>query len=339
MNPYTREAMETGPRSERRRARFEALYAEAKQALSYAANQVRALTERAREVHGEAHGAPDRTDRPEPDAGELVHERAELHRLELAVQSLERDWLFLERGTVGSTTPADGAGLGPELQMRVLEAQEAERARLSQEIHDGPAQALANAAFLVDIIDRTMDHDTDAARDELRSLRGILQRELDEMRGFVNQLRPPLLDQLGLDGAVRDAAAQVAAGGKVHVETDLQAPDRMLNEAQQTVALRIAQEALRNVHKHAGASKVHVSTRLEPAGPGADGTAWVLRVEDDGRGFDEAEATVGAGRRRFGLRFMRDRALAVGADLAIETRPATGTTVRLTMRTLEGRSS
>jgi len=339
MNPYTRETMETGPRSERRRARFEALYAEAKQALSYAANHVRALTERAREVHGEAHGALDPADRLEPDEADLVHERAELHRLELAVQSLEHDWLFLERGTAGWATPADDAGLGPELQMRVLEAQEAERARLSQELHDGPAQALANAAFLVDIIDRTMDHDTEAARDELRSLRGILQRELDEMRGFVNQLRPPLLDQLGLDGAVRDAAAQVAAGGQVHVETDLQAPDDMLNEAQQTVALRIAQEALRNVHKHAGATKVHVSTRLEPAGPGAAGTSWVLRVEDDGRGFDEAEARVGTGRRRFGLRFMRDRAVAVGADLAVETRPATGTTVRLTMRTLEGRSS
>jgi two-component system sensor histidine kinase DegS len=331
--------METGSQSERRRARFEALYAEAKQALSYAANQVRALTERAREVHGEAHGALDRAERLEPGEADLVHERAELHRLELAVQSLEHDWLFLERGTAESATPADHAGLGPELQMRVLEAQEAERVRLSQEIHDGPAQALANAAFLVDIIDRTMDHDTEAARDELRSLRAILQRELDEMRGFVNQLRPPLLDQLGLDGAVRDAAAQVAAGGQVHVETDLQAPDDLLNEAQQTVALRIAQEALRNVHKHAAATKVHVSTRLEPAGPGAAGTSWVLRVEDDGRGFDEAEAMLGAGRRRFGLRFMRDRAVAIGADLAIETRPATGTTVRLTMRTLEGRSS
>lgn len=339
MNPYTRETMETGSQSERRRARFEALYAEAKQALSYAANQVRALTERAREVHGEAHGALDRAERLEPGEADLVHERAELHRLELAVQSLEHDWLFLERGTAESATPADHAGLGPELQMRVLEAQEAERVRLSQEIHDGPAQALANAAFLVDIIDRTMDHDTEAARDELRSLRAILQRELDEMRGFVNQLRPPLLDQLGLDGAVRDAAAQVAAGGQVHVETDLQAPDDLLNEAQQTVALRIAQEALRNVHKHAAATKVHVSTRLEPAGPGAAGTSWVLRVEDDGRGFDETEAMVGTGRRRFGLRFMRDRAVAIGADLAIETRPATGTTVRLTMRTLEGRSS
>ena len=337
MNPYTRETMEMGPLSERRRARFEALYGEAKQALSYAANQVRGLTERAREVHGEAHGALDRADPHEPDKADLIRERAELRRLELAVQSLEHDWLFLERGTAGSATPADDAGLGPELQMRVLEAQEAERARLSQEIHDGPAQALANAAFLVDIIDRTMDHDAEAARDELRSLRGVLQRDLHDLRGFINQLRPPLLDQSGLDGALRDAAAQLASGGQVRVKTDLQAPTDLLTEAQQMVALRIAQEALRNVHKHAGAPRVHVSTRLEPAGPGAAGTSWVLSVEDDGRGFDEAEAMVGTGRRRFGLRFMRDRALAVGADLAIETRPATGTTVRLTMRTLEGR--
>src|SRR3989337_3197605 len=120
--------METGPRSERRRARFEALYAEANPPLSYAANHVRALTERAREVHGEAHGALDPADRLEPDEADLVHERAELHRLELAVQSLEHDWLFLERGTAGRATPAGHAGLRPELPITVPHAQDSARA-------------------------------------------------------------------------------------------------------------------------------------------------------------------------------------------------------------------
>lgn len=334
MNPYTPETMEAGSQSAHRRARFETLYTEAKQTLSYAANQVRALTERAREVHGEAHSDELSAEGPETGRPDLVHERAALHRLELTVRSLEQDWLFLERGAAEMATPADDTGLGPDVQMRLLEAQEAERARLAQEIHDGPAQALANATFLVDIIERSLDHDPAAARDELHALRAILGRELDEMRGFINQLRPQLLDQLGLDDAIRDAAAQLGIDAGPRAEVDLQASADLLTEAQQTVALRIAQEALRNVHKHAAATVVHVSTRLDAAG-----AHWVLEVTDDGRGFDEAGAMVGTDRRRFGLRFMRDRAAAIGAELTIEARSATGTTVRLTMHTLEGRGS
>ena len=93
--------------------------------------------------------------------------------------------------------------------------------------------------------------------------------------------------------------------------------------------VRVAQEAMRNIRKHAAAESVRVSTRL--AGEAAD--AWVLEVRDDGRGFETGGAPPEDGRRRFGLRFMRDRAASVGADLDIRSAPTTGTTVRLTMDT------
>jgi len=164
---------------------------------------------------------------------------------------------------------------------------------------------------------------------ELRKLRAILERELREMRGFIHQLRPPLLEQLGLDGAVRDAAEQLAEGGAVRVSVDLDAPADRLDEAQQTVVLRVAQEAMRNIRKHAQAGTVRVATRLA----GEAGDEWVLDVRDDGRGFELDGAPSEDGRRRFGLRFMRDRATSVGADLDIRSAPTTGTTVRLTIDT------
>ncbi len=94
-----------------------------------------------------------------------------------------------------------------------------------------------------------------------------------------------------------------------------------LTDGQRTVALRVAQEALQNVRKHAGASWVAVATRIE------DGE-WVLEVRDDGRGFDVG-AVAARGRRNFGLQFMRERAELIGARLDVRSRPEGGTVVRL----------
>ena len=335
MSPYTAKSMVTDDRSERRRVRFEALYAEAKQTLGYAANQLRALTERAREVHSESPtaGEPGGPEREDP-----TREAVEQARLELVVRGLEQSWLFLERGSADPADPkADIEDLEPELRMHILEAQEAERARLAQEMHDGPAHAFANAVFRVDIIERALDQDPAAARQELAGLRELLHRELVEMRSFMHQMRPPLLDRLGLDGAIRDAVALLPESGVAGVEVDLAAPADLLSEQQQTVALRIVQEALRNIRRHAGARHVRVATWLERSDGETAPRRWILRVDDDGRGFDVPGTLEDDRRRRFGLHFMRDRAAAVGAALDIESGPATGTSVRLTMSAAEGR--
>ena len=105
--------------------------------------------------------------------------------------------------------------------MRIVEAQEAERSRLAQEIHDGPAQALSNAIFQVEYIERVLDRDPRMARTELRFMRELLRRELGDVRTFISQLRPPLLDELGLDGAINDAAETTAALAGIDVATDL----------------------------------------------------------------------------------------------------------------------
>ncbi|HYM82880.1 MAG TPA: sensor histidine kinase [Candidatus Dormibacteraeota bacterium] len=245
----------------------------------------------------------------------------ELAKVELAQQSLERTWLFLERGDSSLLTDPSEPVDGTDLRMRIVEAQEAERSRLAQEIHDGPAQALTNAIFQVEYVERVLERDPRQVPMELRLLRELLRRELGDVRGYISQLRPPLLDRLGLDGALRDAIENAKALTGIAVEAELEAPGDELPEAARTVVLRVLQEALQNIRKHAAATSVRVTTRID------DGE-WVLEVHDDGRGF-EPSLVAARGRRNFGLQFMQERAELIGARLEVRSRPERGTIVRL----------
>ncbi len=256
---------------------------------------------------------------------DIGERQAELAKLELAERTLERTWLFLERGDATLLTEAGGPATAGDFQMRIVEAQEAERSRLAQEIHDGPAQALSNTIFQVEYIERVIESDPLLARTELRFLRELLRRELGDVRSFISQLRPPLLDQLGLDGAINDTVEHMRTLTAIEITTDLTAPTTPLSDGQRTVALRVAQEALQNVRKHAAATHVAVVTRF------ADGD-WVLEVRDDGRGFDIG-AVAARGRRNFGLQFMRERAELIGARFDVRSRPDGGTVVRLAIPT------
>ena len=198
---------------------------------------------------------------------ELGVQQTELAKLEIALRNLESTWVFLERGD--SSLLGDGETLATDVQMRIVEAQESERSRLAQEVHDGPAQVLANAIFQVEYIERVIDTDLRTAKTELRFLRDLLRRELGSVRTFISQLRPPVLDELGLDGAITDAIGRVTALTGLAISADLAAPAERLSAAQQTVALRVLQEALQNVRKHGAASAVTVASAI-------DGDEWVL---------------------------------------------------------------
>jgi len=346
--------------AEGRGARFDALHAQAQATLTHSANTLREIRDRYRsayvdeigrwqrvrdELEGLERGVDDERDAGTPSAAEaaeagahdarlrearraadqlaaeLGRHQAELSRLELAIRSLESTWLFLERGDVTLVGAEDGLTTRAQQQMKIVEAQEAERARLAQEVHDGPAQALSNAIFQVEYIERVFDADRRLARTELRLLRELLRRELGDVRSFITQLRPPVLVELGLDGSLAEAATTMATLSNVHIDTDLQAPSGRLGEAAQTVVLRIVQEALQNVRKHAAATSVTIATRLERG-------AWVAEVRDDGRGFDVG-AVAARGRRNFGLQFMRERAELIGARFEVRSRPDGGSVVRL----------
>jgi two-component system sensor histidine kinase DegS len=359
--PYTPLGMDAarGP-AETRDSRFDELYAEAKSTLGYGANNLRSITERYREAYRDTLGrwhrlrdeleAAERAPLARPadadpasaaEAGaedarlkllrseverltaDLGKHQQELSKLELSVRSMENAWLFLERGDASLVAEVADSGLPTDMQMRIVQAQEAERSRLAQEVHDGPAQALSNAIFQVEYIERVMAEDVRMAGSELRFLRELLRRELGEVRTFISQLRPPLLDELGLDGSIMDAVESMAVLTGATVETTLAAPVDGLNPTQQTAVLRIVQEALQNVRKHAGSSRTTVATRVEKS-------KWILEVSDDGRGFD-VSAVAARGRRNFGLQFMRERAELIGAQLEVRSRPGGGTVVGLSI--------
>ncbi len=231
---------------------------------------------------------------------------------------------------------SDSPDSSPPSAMALLAAQEQERSRLAEELHDGPAQALANAIFQTEILDRAVRADPAAARAEVVALRQLLERELDALRGYINQLRPSLGEAAGLDDALRDSAAALTQRTGIEVEIRLEASAAALHEMARTVALRVAQEAMRNVAKHATASRVWLTTSEGQTAKGE--RQWTLEVGDDGHGFDYQDVAAHPNRRHFGLRFMRERSDLLGSELSIETGPAAGTIVRLTISSGADRS-
>jgi two-component system sensor histidine kinase DegS len=350
----------TGTHPDTLKTRIDGLHEEAVAAVTYSANTLRSVRERYREAYreelarwqllsDELDGVDRRPigsgprivrDDDEPfaaaEAGaedarvrdlrrevatvgrSLGGHQTDLAKLDVALRNLESTWLFLRRGDASLVS---GADLPTEIQMRIVEAQESERSRLAQEVHDGPAQVLSNAIFQVEYIERVIEQDGVLARTELRFLREQLRRELGSVRTFISQLRPPVLDELGLEGAIGDAVSHAAALTGLAISTELRAPAERLTETQQTVVLRVVQEALQNVRKHGAAASVIVGTDI-------DGDDWVLTVRDDGRGFDVG-AVAARGRRNFGLQFMQERAELIGATFEVQSRPDGGTIVRL----------
>ncbi|HEY8135395.1 MAG TPA: histidine kinase [Candidatus Limnocylindrales bacterium] len=231
-----------------------------------------------------------------------------------------------ESALAADATPLEA---DPRIAMALLGAQEQERSRLAEELHDGPAQAFANAIFQTQLVERALREEPAAAVTELTALRTLLERELDTLRGYINQLRPSLGEAVGLDDALRDSASAISQRSGLPIELRLEAAGNYLHAAARTVVLRVAQEALRNIAKHASASRawIHTSEGVAPDGS----PTWVLEVGDDGRGFDYTTVTANPNRRHFGLRFMRERAELLGSSLAIKSHHAAGTVVRLTI--------
>jgi two-component system sensor histidine kinase DegS len=326
--------------AERHVGALSGLLDEAQAAVSASANTLRDVRERYRTAYnaevdrwdklreriakaGAKNGsATEKLRRDEALAGQEVGtERTTLARIELAIKSLESAWLFLAREDASLVMDPTGPTSAADAQMRVIEAQEAERSRLAREVHDGPAQALANGIFQVEVVERLLDRDEALARAELRLLRDILNRELRSVRAYLSQLRPPLLADLGLSGAISDAANQVGNILGVPVTVDLDEDLDALPEMTEIVILRVTQEALQNVRKHASPTSIRVRVAREAGG-------WAVEIRDDGRGFDP-DAVPAAGRRNFGLQFMRERADLIGARFEVRSRPELGTVVRM----------
>ncbi|ADU51328.1 DegS sensor signal transduction histidine kinase [Thermaerobacter marianensis DSM 12885] len=203
--------------------------------------------------------------------------------------------------------------------LMLLKAQEEERRRLARDIHDGPAQMLANVVLRVEVCQRLLDEDVARAREELERLKALTRESLQDVRKIIFDLRPMALDDLGLLPALRQYVAGFIEKTGLPVELVSRGSARRLDPAVEITVYRVLQEALNNVWKHAGASRVVL--RVEFAAQ----RLWA-EVADDGCGFDPAAPR---GTDRFGLANMQERVAMVGGRLEIRSRPGHGTRVRL----------
>jgi PAS domain S-box-containing protein len=192
-----------------------------------------------------------------------------------------------------------------------------ERAHLARELHDSVTQALFSMTLVTRTIELQMAKDPDAAREKLASLRDLQREALAEMRALIFELRPGNLETDGLLPALRThtAALQGRIGLPIVVTSEL---DERLPLEIEEVLYRIAQEALHNVVKHAGARQVHLSVDRR-------GGDVILRIRDDGKGFDQTAVPEG----HLGITGMRARADKIGASYTVTSRAGEGTTVEV----------
>lgn len=197
---------------------------------------------------------------------------------------------------------------------RVMNAQEAERRRIAQELHDEVGQTMT--AILLSL-ERAADEADEPLRGELRQAQEITRGSLDEVRRLVRRLRPGVLEDLGLISALTSLTTEFATHAGLRVVRAFGPGLPALDQQTELVVYRVAQEALTNAARHAEAGRVEVS--LHPT----DG-ALVLAVTDDGRG-------IGVAREGAGIRGMRERALLIGATLDLTSETQAGTEIRLTV--------
>jgi PAS domain S-box-containing protein len=196
-----------------------------------------------------------------------------------------------------------------------------ERAHLARELHDSVTQALFSMTLTTRSAELLLDRDAEAAQRKLQELRELERDALAEMRGLLFELRPRSLEQDGLVQAVRTHAAAVQGRSGLSVVVEADPIDRM-SIAVEDALFRVAQEALHNVIKHAGATRVTVRIKGEP-----DGIR--LEVADDGHGFDASQVPSG----HLGLAGMRARVEQVGGRFEIRSSPhGTVLTVRAPLR-------
>jgi two-component system, NarL family, sensor histidine kinase UhpB len=198
---------------------------------------------------------------------------------------------------------------------RVLAAQEGERLRIAQELHDEVGQTLT--AVLLQL-GRSARHADPRLGAELLETQETARASLEDVRRISRELRPEALDDLGLTSALVALTERFAQGGGLNVSRSLDRELPPLSEEAELVIYRVAQEALTNVARHAGTDRAELSL-------GAADGRLTLRVLDDGKGFDPQRAEGG------GLRGMRERAVLVGAQLSVMRRPRGGTEVRLSV--------
>lgn len=215
------------------------------------------------------------------------------------------------------------------LAVAVVEAQERERHRIAQDIHDWTAQRITSSYYHVQLLEKLLAKSPEQVAKELPQLGATLDSANTELREIMRNLHPHLLNELGLAAAVRELVTDFARSRGLEHSIDIQADASEPPKHLSIALFRILQEALNNIEKHADAERIEVSLHLLP-------DRGELKVRDDGRGFDPAEVSVAAAAATkrttgLGLSGMRERAELLGGTFTLSSAPGKGTTIEVNM--------
>jgi signal transduction histidine kinase len=209
-----------------------------------------------------------------------------------------------------------------QLSRQILSTQEEERREISRELHDVIAQTLTGinvrlAALAKEAATNTKGLDRNIARTQR-----LVEHSVDIVHRFARELRPAVLDDLGLIPALHSFVKIFSRRTRIRVQLKVFAGVEQLDNAQRTVLYRVAQEALTNVGRHAKAGRVEVTIQKLPG-------AARMEIKDNGKSFRVEQVLHGKGNKRLGLLGMRERVEMVGGTFCVESEPRQGTTVRV----------
>ncbi|MDI6891721.1 MAG: sensor histidine kinase [Actinomycetota bacterium] len=241
--------------------------------------------------------------------------------LELLTSFAEHVAIVLQRNVLLSELE-ENRSIQERLTKKIIDAQEEERKRIALAIHDSVVQLIASTLLRLDACEAHLSGN-DRARAELYKAKEVLDDSLGEMRGLISDLRPVLLDDLGLIPALRKTAEEWGKEMGITTEITLEGPHPDLPKSAETALFRIVQEALANVKNHAKA------TRMDLKITSADGRLEI-KVKDNGVGFDfEKIIAKSLTSKNIGFESMQERAKMCEGSLEINSAPGKGTEVKV----------
>jgi len=208
-----------------------------------------------------------------------------------------------------------------QLSNRILHAQEDERKRISRELHDETGQALTAISVML----AALKHDEAASKSptfasKMAETQRLLEKTMESIHHFARELRPTMLDELGLIPALRSHVKSFSEHTGLRVKLSANPAAEQLNNEQKTVLFRIAQESLTNVAKHARATRVHLTLRKA-------GEHLLMEIADNGQSFEVSPTGAAKRKQRLGLLGMQERVRLVNGRFLIKPQPGKGTTV------------
>lgn len=204
------------------------------------------------------------------------------------------------------------------LAIKVIQAQEEERRRLAREIHDGPAQSIANLVFRVELIQKLIDKNLDKARNELKELKDMIRMSMKDVRKIIYNLRPMSLDDLGLIPTLKRYIDNYIKQTGIIIDFNVMGNKKRLSNTYEVTIFRLIQEALNNTFKHAKASTGQI--RLEYGQNKIN-----LFISDDGIGFDSSKVSDD----KYGLISMKERCNLLGGSIKIDSKHNKGTIIKI----------